>query len=344
MSVILRYEGKIKLYCKGADSIIYERLKSGQDDIMNETNEHMDLYAGEGLRTLCLAVRDLDEDYYMNWWQRYQTAATSLEDRDQKVDTIFEEIEQDMILLGATAIEDKLQDGVPEAIANLAIAGIKLWVLTGDKQETAINIGYSSQLLTDDMEDPFIVDGDTHESVEQQLKDILSKLPNNDPDEEQEEQETYALVVNGHSLVYGLDESLEELLLAVASQCQAVICCRVTPLQKAMVVDLVKRYKKAVTLSIGDGANDVSMIKTAHIGVGISGQEGMQAVLSSDFSIAQFRYLERLLLVHGRWSYFRMCKFLRYFFYKNFAFSFCHFWFGFFAGFSAQVSWKIITF
>ncbi|VDL67029.1 unnamed protein product [Nippostrongylus brasiliensis] len=117
----------------------------------------------------------------------------------------------------------------------------------------------------------------------------------------------------------------------------AVICCRVTPLQKAEVVDLVKRNKKAVTLSIGDGANDVSMIKTAHIGVGISGQEGMQAVLASDYSVGQFRYLERLLLVHGRWSYFRMAKFLRYFFYKNFAFTLTHFWYSFFCGYSAQV-------
>ena len=118
---------------------------------------------------------------------------------------------------------------------------------------------------------------------------------------------------------------------------KAVICCRVTPLQKAMVVELIKKNKKAVTLAIGDGANDVSMIKAAHIGVGISGQEGMQAVLASDYSIAQFRFLERLLLVHGRWSYYRMCKFLRYFFYKNFAFTLCHFWFAFFCGFSAQV-------
>ncbi|XP_003368395.1 putative phospholipid-transporting ATPase ID, partial [Trichinella spiralis] len=91
-----------------------------------------------------------------------------------------------------------------------------------------------------------------------------------------------------------------------ATACKAVICCRVTPLQKALVVSLVKRNQKAVTLAVGDGANDVSMIKTAHIGVGISGQEGMQAVLASDFSIAQFRYLERLLLVHGRWSYYRI--------------------------------------
>lgn len=117
-----------------------------------------------------------------------------------------------------------------------------------------------------------------------------------------------------------------------------MICCRVTPLQKAMVVELIKKNKNAVTLAVGDGANDVSMIKTAHIGVGISGQEGLQAVLASDYSIGQFRFLERLLLVHGRWSYYRMSKFLRYFFYKNFAFTLCHIWFAFFCGFSAQVS------
>lgn len=107
-----------------------------------------------------------------------------------------------------------------------------------------------------------------------------------------------------------------------------------------MVVDLVKRYKKAITLAIGDGANDVNMIKTAHIGVGISGQEGMQAVMSSDYSFAQFRYLQRLLLVHGRWSYIRMCKFLRYFFYKNFAFTLVHFWYSFFNGYSAQTAYE----
>lgn len=152
----------------------------------------------------------------------------------------------------------------------------------------------------------------------------------------------FAIVINGHSLVHCLSAELENKFLDIASQCKAVICCRVTPLQKALVVELIKRSKNAVTLAIGDGANDVSMIKAAHIGVGISGQEGMQAVLASDYSIAQFRYLERLLLVHGRWSYYRMCKFLRYFFYKNFAFTLCHFWYAFFCGFSAQVSCPIV--
>ncbi|XP_010286871.1 PREDICTED: phospholipid-transporting ATPase FetA-like, partial [Phaethon lepturus] len=161
-----------------------------------------------------------------------------------------------------------------------------------------------------------------------------SKKPKIIPDEQANG--VYGLVITGHSLAYALEGNLELELVRAACMCKVVICCRVTPLQKAQVVELVKKYKKAVTLAIGDGANDVSMIKTAHIGVGISGQEGMQAVLSSDFSFAQFRYLQRLLLVHGRWSYIRMCKFLKYFFYKNFAFTLVHFWYGFFSGFSAQ--------
>ncbi|KAG5334899.1 AT8B2 ATPase, partial [Acromyrmex heyeri] len=384
MSVILRKDGQLRLYCKGADNVIYERLKKDSEEIMTKTLDHLNKFASEGLRTLCLSVRDLDESFFNNWKQRHQEAALSQENRDDKLDAIYEEIEKDMSLLGATAIEDKLQDGVPQTIANLSLAGIKLWVLT----ETAINIGYSCQLLTDDLTDVFVVDGTTYDSVESQLMRYLDTIkmvstqqkrptlsivtfrwdkessdteynPSRDEQDEHEmEQSTgFAVVINGHSLVHALHPQLEQLFLEVSSQCKsklitsclktiiqqleffagkAVICCRVTPLQKAMVVELIKKNKFAVTLAIGDGANDVSMIKTAHIGVGISGQEGLQAVLASDYSIGQFRFLERLLLVHGRWSYYRMSKFLRYFFYKNFAFTLCHIWFAFFCGFSAQ--------
>ncbi|XP_070853141.1 phospholipid-transporting ATPase ID isoform X7 [Drosophila suzukii] len=422
MSVILRRGDSMVLYCKGADNVIYDRLHSGQEDMKARTQDHLNKFAGEGLRTLALAERRLTEQYYNDWRSRQQEAALSMDSREQKLNEIYEEIESEMQLVGVTAIEDKLQDGVPKSIANLQNAGIKIWVLTGDKQETAINIGYSCQLLTDELADVFIVDGNSVEEVEKQLRqfkesikiynrfrpggfdpfDRLNSDSNMDPlsvtmtqtsafmqesnlpptpppppaisvvtfrwddkikdnkggpdsaecndlfgDEKRsegggtasivvDESTGFALVVNGHSLVHCLSPELETKFLDIASQCKAVICCRVTPLQKALVVELIKRAKNAVTLAIGDGANDVSMIKAAHIGVGISGQEGLQAVLSSDYSIAQFRYLERLLLVHGRWSYYRMCKFLRYFFYKNFAFTLCHCWYSLFCGFSAQ--------
>ncbi|XP_030386581.1 phospholipid-transporting ATPase ID isoform X2 [Scaptodrosophila lebanonensis] len=415
MSVILRRGNTVVLYCKGADNVIYDRLHGGQEDMKARTQDHLNRFAGEGLRTLVLAERRLTEQFYNEWRARQQEAALSMELREQKLNAVYEEIESNMELVGVTAIEDKLQDGVPKSISNLQNAGIKIWVLTGDKQETAINIGYSCQLLTDELADVFIADGSSMEEVEKQLRQFkesikifnrfrpggvggatggseafnhLSSANNLDPlsvtmtqtsafmqdsnsapisppppaisvvtfsaecneiftDSEKsantrtmslalDETNGFALVVNGHSLVYCLSPELETRFLEIASQCKAVICCRVTPLQKALVVELIKRAKNAVTLAIGDGANDVSMIKAAHIGVGISGQEGLQAVLSSDYAIAQFRYLERLLLVHGRWSYYRMCKFLRYFFYKNFAFTLCHCWYSLFCGFSAQ--------
>uniref|UniRef100_A0A8C5C5I2 Phospholipid-transporting ATPase n=1 Tax=Gadus morhua TaxID=8049 RepID=A0A8C5C5I2_GADMO len=349
MSVIVRSpEGKVSLYCKGADSVIFERLNPSCRKLMEVTTEHLNEFAGDGLRTLALAYKDVDEDFFSRWKQQHHKASTALENREAQLDQLFEEIETDLLLLGATAIEDKLQDGVPQTIEQLAKADIKIWVLTGDKQETAENIGYSCNLLREEMNDVFIVSGNTPEEVKQTMKPdmaegmvflpekILGKVGSALKDEVVSGE--YGLVINGNSLAYALEEAMELEFLWTACMCQAVICCRVTPLQKAQVVELVKKYKKAVTLAIGDGANDVSMIKAAHIGVGISGQEGMQAVSSSDYSFAQFRFLQRLLLVHGRWSYLRMCKFLRYFFYKNFTFTFVHFWFAFFCGFSAQLS------
>uniref|UniRef100_A0A3P9IXP8 Phospholipid-transporting ATPase n=1 Tax=Oryzias latipes TaxID=8090 RepID=A0A3P9IXP8_ORYLA len=348
MSVIVRSpEGKLSLYCKGADTLIYEKLHPSCSKLMDLTTEHLNEFAGEGLRTLALAYKDLDEEYFDQWKRRHHEASTSLDDREGQLDLLYEEIEKDLLLLGATAIEDKLQDGVPQTIEQLAKADIKVWVLTGDKQETAENIGYSCNLLREEMTEVFVISGHSVDEVHQELR-LLSKtlfpyrsraLHLFDPSSLTELLLTgdYGLVINGHSLAYALEHSMELDFLRTACLCKAVICCRVTPLQKAQVVELVKKYKRAVTLAIGDGANDVSMIKAAHIGVGISGQEGMQAVLSSDYSFAQFRFLQRLLLVHGRWSYLRMCKFLRYFFYKNFTFTFVHFWFAFFCGFSAQL-------
>uniref|UniRef100_A0A671MIP7 Phospholipid-transporting ATPase n=1 Tax=Sinocyclocheilus anshuiensis TaxID=1608454 RepID=A0A671MIP7_9TELE len=316
MSVIVRNpKGQLKLYSKGADTILFDRLDPSNEELMFTTSEHLN-FAGEGLRTLALVYKDLDEDVFDEWMKKLLFASTTLENREEKLGALYEEIEQGMLLLGATAIEDKLQEGVPETIACLTLANIKIWVLTGDKLETAMNIGYSCNILRDDMNEVFIISGHT-------------------------------MFVCCYLKAHALEADLEQILVDVACLCKTVICCRVTPLQKALVVELIKRHKRAVTLAIGDGANDVSMIKTAHIGVGISGQEGMQAVLASDYSFAQFRYLQRLLLVHGRWSYHRMCNFLCYFFYKNFAFTLVHFWYGFLCGFSAQTvydQWFITLF
>eukprot|EP00123_Amoebidium_parasiticum_P018387 comp24187_c0_seq2/m.44324 comp24187_c0_seq2/g.44324 ORF comp24187_c0_seq2/g.44324 comp24187_c0_seq2/m.44324 type:complete len:1154 (-) comp24187_c0_seq2:702-4163(-) len=339
MSIILRCpDGKVRLYCKGADNMIMARVIK-DDALENTTNKHLEEYASDGLRTLCLAMRDIDEATYMEWSKKFAAAQLSMDDRQTKIDAVSEEIEKNMTLLGSTAIEDRLQAGVPECIANLRKADIKIWVLTGDKQETAINIGFSCQLLSNDMQ-IFIV----NERSKTEVLNTLQALKDQADDKVNPVQK--ALVIDGPSLEFALEEECRLELLDLATACRAVICCRVSPSQKAEVVKLVKDNKKAATLAIGDGANDVSMIQAAHIGVGISGLEGRQAVLASDYSFAQFRFLERLLLVHGRWSYIRMTKFLKYFFYKNFAFTLQQFWYNIYAGWSAQSvfnSW-VVTF
>uniref|UniRef100_A0A8D3E8W1 Phospholipid-transporting ATPase n=1 Tax=Scophthalmus maximus TaxID=52904 RepID=A0A8D3E8W1_SCOMX len=316
MSVIVRSpDGQLTLFCKGADTIVYERLHKSCDRLKEVTTGHLNEYAGDGLRTLVLAYKDLDEGYMDEWRRRHHEASTAMDGREERLDELYEEIEKDLLLLGATAVEDKLQDGVPQTIEQLTKADIKIWVLTGDKQGWCGN-GWKNVKYTLPVQINCI-------GVTVDLWFVRKRRDGGE----------HRLLLQ-HA--FALEKDLRLELLRTACMCQTVICCRVTPLQKAQVVQLVKKYKQAITLAIGDGANDVSMIKAAHIGVGISGQEGMQAVLSSDFSFAQFRYLQRLLLVHGRWSYLRMCKFLRYFFYKNFTFTFVHFWYAFFCGFSAQ--------
>uniref|UniRef100_A0A3Q2PUS4 Phospholipid-transporting ATPase n=1 Tax=Fundulus heteroclitus TaxID=8078 RepID=A0A3Q2PUS4_FUNHE len=345
MSVIVRNpEGRIRLYCKGADTVLLERLHPCNQELMTITSDHLNEYAADGLRTLALAYRDLSEHEWEAWSESQRCADKATDCREDRLAAAYDKIEQDMILLGATAIEDKLQEGVPETIALLSLANVKIWVLTGDKQETAVNIGYSCKMLTDEMTEVFIISGHTVQSVRQDLRSVVvwskqphcSSFPSSPSSDMDNISGEFALIISGHSLAHALEADMEAEFVSTACACKAVICCRVTPLQKAQVVELIKKHKKAVTLAIGDGANDVSMIKSAHIGVGISGQEGIQAVLASDYSFAQFRFLQRLLLVHGRWSYLRMCRFLCYFFYKNFAFTMVHFWFGFFCGFSAQ--------
>ena len=332
MSVIVRLpKGQIRLYCKGADSVIFERTSPKSEELKEKIIRQLRLFAKDGLRTLVVAFKDLTDKEYMDWNEVHTQANLSIENRDEKLSEAYELVEQNILLLGASAIEDKLQDGVPETIANLAEANMKLWVLTGDKLETAINIGYSAHLLTTNMKEIFVIEGTNQEEVEMGLKKALASL-----NSQKGSNEKFGFVISGGSLKFALQDALSSTLLEVTDFCQAVICCRVTPLQKAKVVKLIKDTKGVVTLAIGDGANDVGMIQAAHIGVGISGREGQQAVLASDYSFAQFRFLERLLLVHGRWSYLRMAKFLRYFFFKNFAFTWCHVWYAFFNGFSAN--------
>ncbi|KAJ7594628.1 calcium transporting ATPase [Mycena floridula] len=340
MSTIVRMpDGKIKVYCKGADTVILERLGKNQP-YTDKTLAHLEDYATEGLRTLCIAYRDIPEQEYRQWSAIYDQAAATINGRGDALDQAAELIEKDLFLLGATAIEDKLQDGVPDTIHTLQMAGIKVWVLTGDRQETAINIGMSCRLISEAMNLVIVNEDNAHDTSEF-LHKRLSAIKNQRSSGELED---LALVIDGKSLGFALEKPLSKTFLELAIMCKAVICCRVSPLQKALVVKLVKKNQKAILLAIGDGANDVSMIQAAHVGVGISGVEGLQAARSADVAISQFRFLKKLLLVHGAWSYRRLSKLILYSFYKNIVLYMTQFWFSFFNNFSGQIaneSWTL---
>uniref|UniRef100_A0AAG5DM45 Phospholipid-transporting ATPase n=1 Tax=Anopheles atroparvus TaxID=41427 RepID=A0AAG5DM45_ANOAO len=333
MSVIARNsKSEIKLYCKGADTVIYERLAPDGVAYREATLAHLEEFATEGLRTLCCAVADIPDDVYEDWKHTYHKASTSLQYREQKVDDAANLIETNLRLLGATAIEDKLQDGVPETIASLLEARINVWVLTGDKQETAINIGYSCQLLSHSM-DLILLNQDCLDNT----RHCILEHTNNGGRFDNMGRKDAALIVDGKTLKYALSCDLRRDFLDLCVACKVVICCRVSPIQKAEVVELVTTNTKSVTLAIGDGANDVAMIQKANVGVGISGVEGLQAACASDYSIAQFSYLRKLLLVHGAWNYSRMCKLILYSFYKNICLYVIELWFAIYSGWSGQI-------
>ncbi|XP_032883777.1 phospholipid-transporting ATPase IA isoform X2 [Amblyraja radiata] len=331
MSVIVRTpSGKLRLYCKGADTVIYERL-SESSRYRDITLKHLEQFATEGLRTLCFTVADISEMMYQDWLEVYQRASTALQNRILKLEESYELIEKNLQLLGATAIEDRLQDQVPETIETLSKADIKIWILTGDKQETAINIGYACKLLTKNM-GLMVLNADTLDTTREMLIHHCNTLGDS-----LRKDNDFALIIDGKTLKYALTFGVRQSFLDLALSCKSVICCRVSPLQKSEIVEMVKKQVNVITLAIGDGANDVGMIQTAHVGVGISGNEGLQAANSSDYSIAQFKYLKNLLLVHGAWNYNRVAKCILYCFYKNIVLYIIEIWFAFVNGFSGQI-------
>ncbi|KAL9327314.1 hypothetical protein ACSQ67_007959 [Phaseolus vulgaris] len=356
MSVIVEdEEGKILLLCKGADSIMFERLAKNGREFEEKTMEHVHEYADAGLRTLILAYRELGTEEYKEFDDKFSKAKNSVSaDQERLIEEVSDKIENNLILLGATAVEDKLQDGVPDCVDKLAQAGIKIWVLTGDKMETAINIGFACSLLRQGMKQIIInldspeiqaleKDGDKMAIAKASRQSVLLQISEGAAQlvaYRGSSQKAFALIIDGKSLVYALEDNMKNMFLELAIHCASVICCRSSPKQKALVTRLVKSGTGKTTLAIGDGANDVGMLQEADIGVGISGVEGMQAVMSSDIAIAQFRYLERLLLVHGHWCYRRISSMICYFFYKNITFGFTLFLYEVYASFSGQPAYN----
>lgn len=255
MSIIARNpKGEIKLYCKGADTVIFERLAPNGQQYKDITLKHLEEFANEGLRTLCFAVADIPDDVYEQWKETYHKASTAIQNRERKVEDAASLIETNLILLGATAIEDKLQDGVPETIAALLEAKIKLWVLTGDKQETAINIGYSCRLLQQGM-DLIIMNEDSLDNTRTSITAHTSHMftatgsASSSTSSEGQMRKDAALIIDGKTLKYALSCELRREFYELCVNCKAVICCRVSPIQKADCIMLVRECSKSKDVS-----------------------------------------------------------------------------------------------
>ncbi|KAF9587229.1 hypothetical protein IFM89_039559 [Coptis chinensis] len=357
MSVIVGCPDKtVKIFVKGADTSMFSVIeKSPNSFVARSTDSHLHTYSSLGLRTLVIGMRELNGLDFEQWQSMYEKASTAVMGRASLLRTVAAKVEVGLHLLGASGIEDKLQQGVPEAIESLRQAGIKVWVLTGDKQETAISIGYSCKLLTGEMTQ-IVINSNSKESCRKSLEDAesmsekLVAMSAGAPNSEVNSGSAripLALIIDGTSLVYILETELEEELFQVATRCSVVLCCRVAPLQKAGIVALMKNRTADMTLAIGDGANDVSMIQMADVGIGISGQEGRQAVMASDFAMGQFRFLVPLLLVHGHWNYQRMGYMILYNFYRNAVFVVLLFWYVLYTSFTlttAITEWSSVLY
>ena len=336
MSVIVKQQNsnKIKLLCKGADCSMMTRLKSptsrDKEDVEVLTKAQLLAFSKKGLRTLVMAERILTQEEYQVWKAQHVMAENALEDRENLLSNSYENIEVNMSFLGATGVEDRLQEDVPSTITLLSEAGIVMWMLTGDSQETAINVAHSCNLLNLDS-DVFVLNCASSFQAKTDLNEYINKKSLKSSEDKT------ALVVDGQTLKYILTE-LPDLFLDLARSCSTVLACRVTPLQKGDLVRLVKESLQVMVLAIGDGANDVSMLQMANIGVGISGQEGRQAVMAADFALPGFQFIRRLLLVHGHWSYSRLASLVLHSFYKNAAFVFVLFWYQLHCGFSGQAA------
>ncbi|KAJ1329638.1 phospholipid-translocating ATPase [Microdochium nivale] len=323
-----------------SDTGVDEDIASHEAAIFDRCFTHLDEFASDGLRTLLFAHRFLQESEYEEWKTIYQEATTSLVDRQKMIEEAGELIEQKFELTGATAIEDRLQKGVPETVDKLRRANIKVWMLTGDKRETAINIAHSARICKP-FSEVFIIDVKT-DVLSDKITSILMEVSKGMLAHS-------VLVIDGQTLSAVEDDpALKIMFFDLVVRIDAVVCCRASPSQKANLVNCIRHtVPGSLTLAIGDGANDIAMIQAAHVGVGISGKEGLQAARVADYSIAQFRFLQRLLFVHGRYVYHRTGKYILATFWKEIVFYIVQAQYQYFVGYtgtSLYEKWSLTLF
>lgn len=326
MSVVLENDQNKKIFIltKGAETSIFPLCKKSETETLSKADKVVEEFSIEGLRTLCFACREISSEEFSLWFSQWTAAINTIgPGRKENLNSAAAAIEIDLQLIGVSGIEDRLQPGVPEAITALLKANIKIWILTGDRAETATNTAYLCGLLKPNH---ILIKLLTPE-------DLSGEFFRNSNFTEG----GYALVISGDIFALILsDTALRHQFILVAANSRALIACRLSPLQKTEITKLVQVEFDKTTLAIGDGGNDVGMIQAAHVGIGINGLEGSQAARSADFSIAKFRFIVKLLLVHGAWSFHRISRVILYTIYKNFILVLCQFFFSFNSSFSGQ--------
>jgi phospholipid-translocating P-type ATPase (flippase) len=398
MSTITKHHGNIFLYAKGGDKKLDALMsKNFPQPFYDSVKERALKLSEKGLRVLWIGMKMIDPREFDDWNKQFEAGLKNLTNEDE-INAFkykqYKTLEEGLILIGCTAVEDKLQENVPETIKEMQTAGVNVWVLTGDNLATAKNIGIMCKLLPPEMEiyeinddinkfkdkvnpsnDASVFTDEKIKAAKKKIKDFEDKYREVYLDTNTDEyldkksiicvglekmiQDYRASEARSQSQLRGVlvesdmlrmllpNENFQDVkyyghplaryFLDLTLNSQAVVCCRVAPKQKALVVRMIKKnIEGAITLSIGDGANDVSMIIEADVGVGIYGEEGTQAAMASDYAIGEFQCLKRLVLYHGRLNYIRVAEMILYFFYKNFLFTVPQFFFGFQSCFSGQ--------
>jgi magnesium-transporting ATPase (P-type) len=312
MTVVIADGEALCVYTKGADIALLPRAVEARFEA------DINRFALAGLRTLLFGLRRIEGNEANEWRALWHEAASTIHGRTAAIAEAAIVVEDHLELIGASAVEDRLQPQVQESVQWLRDAGIRVWVLTGDKLETAVEIGRTSAVIAQHSE-MLVVSQETDEGVHEQFSKYLAQW------EQGEHFADPVLILTAHATERVLGPELNP-FLAIAERCQSVIFCRVSPFQKASIVALLKRQKNARTLAIGDGANDVGMLQEADVGVGVKGREGAQAASASDFAVPRFRHLIPLLAIHGHWICHRLTHVSMFMLYKNFVMIAVYLW------------------
>ena len=324
MGIILQNKkyNHIIFYLKGAENVMMNFVKKEYIGYIKENAENL---ATKGLRTLVLTQKLISQKYFDEWFEEYSNALISMENRKEKIANVISKLENDMDFLCVTGVEDLLQDEVATTIDNLRNAGMKLWMLTGDKVETATCISISAGLKAKNHKIYTITFDDIKDSYDKnkEINNFKKKLQEYN---KKIEVDPHLFIIDGDTLDLALKECESDFYKS-AMKAPSVVCCRCSPTQKRIICKNIKKYTDCRTAAVGDGGNDVAMIQEADVGIGIVGKEGLQASLASDFSIQEFKSLSILLLWWGRIAYKNTSTMANFIMHRGLIIAFCQFFF-----------------